>query len=170
MALIDLFNASFFEAIEKEVLVSVGVSLSRNKKVVTARTIKSVRAVTIFKENSVEFEAYGAEGMPHIIQGKPANTKYPLDYKGTKENKSGKQIKVFELKPHLKDWKAIVGFGGSDFILARSIAKNARAPIDIASEAINYLSEKVPSMILKQFGKLLAVEIKSNFENSQDNV
>lgn len=165
MALIDLFGTTFFNEIEKDVLTSVGVSLSRNKKIVTARTVKSVRAVTIFKENTVDFEAYGGEGLPFIMTDKPAGTKFPMDYKGTITGPSGRPKKVFELKPHLKDWKAIVGFGGSDFMLARAIANNPRKAVDISIEAINYLADIVPEKVLKRFGKLLAVEIKKNIED-----
>jgi len=167
MALIDLFGTSFFNGIEKDVIASVGVSLSRNRKIVTARTIKSVRAVTTYNENSIEFEIYGGEGMPYIMTDKPANTKYPLDFKGTAIGKNGKTLKIFELKPYLKDWKAIVGFKGSDFILARAIAKKERKAINISTIAIEYLSEKIGPKILSKFSRLLAVEIQTKFENKE---
>ena len=164
MADINLLGSAFFKELETDVLASVGVSLVRHKKVVTARTVKSVRAVTTFSNTKVTISAFGGEGMPFIIKGKPANTKYPLDYKGTKVGKSGRSVKVFELKPKLKDWKAVTGFGGSDFMLAKAIAENKREPVDIATVAISYLSKQVTLKTLSKFSSLVATEIANNFD------
>ena len=162
MAFIDLFGTSFFKEMEQDAIASVGVSLSRNNKIVTARTVKSVRAVTIFNSESVSIEVYGGEGLPYIMTDKPAGTKMPLDFKGIENGK-----KIFELKPRLKDWKAVIGFGGSDFVLARAIAKNPRPAVDIATEAIKYLSETISPKILKLFGKSLAAEISKDFDDAK---
>ena len=61
---------------------------------------------------AVDIAVIAGEGMKYIVEGKEANTKYPVEKKGDK----------FELVQPLKDWKAIVNFQASDFILARSIA------------------------------------------------
>lgn len=165
MALIDLFGDAFFQSIEKDVVASVGVSLSRNRKIITARTVKSVRAVTIYGNNEVSFEAYGGEGLPHIMTDKPANTKYPLDFKGYEIGPTGRRRKVFELKPYLKDWKAVVHFGGSDFMLARAIAKKERKAVDISFEAIGYLKEKLVPKVMAQYKNIFQVEITNQFKD-----
>ncbi len=164
MSLIKLLNDSFFKELEQDSIASVGVSLSRNKKVVTARTIKSVRAVTAFTATDATVSVYGSEGLPFIIKGKPANTKLPVDFVGT-ETVNGRTRKVFELKRRLKDWKAVIGFSGSDFMLARAIAKNERKPVDIATDAIEYLNKTSSSKVLKQYTKILVREITKQIED-----
>ena len=169
MSLLDLFGDTFFKRLEEDTIAAVGVSLSRNNKIVTARTVKSVRAVTVFNSDSFCVEAYGGEGLPFIVTDKPANTKMPLDFVGTETGPTGRSRKVFELKPRLKDWKAVIGFEGSDFMLARAIAKNPRKAVDIGTEAAAYLNTTVSAKILKAYRAILASEIQTNFEENQDN-
>jgi hypothetical protein len=164
MGLIQLLDKSFFKILEEDAISSVGVSLSRNNKIVTARTIKSVRAVTVFTSEEATVAVFGSEGLPFIIKGKPANTKLPVDFVGT-ETKNGRTRKVFELKQRLKDWKAVIGYDGSDYYLAKTIAENERKPVDIASEAIRYLEKTTSSKVLRQYRKILVREIIKPLED-----
>lgn len=166
-SLINLFDNSFLKEIERDTIAAVGISLVRNKKVVTARTIKSVRAVTTFfpSDSVIDVSAYGGEGLPYIITDKPANTKYPMDFKGTTVGPTGREKKIFELKPRLKDWKTVIGFEGPDFLLARSIAENPRKAIDISVEAIKEINRTVTPKVMKRYGSLFATFIIDNFED-----
>lgn len=164
MGLLSLFDKSFFSRAEEEAVLAVGLALSKNEKIVSARTIRSLRAETIFEGDKAIVRVYGSEGTPFIIDGKPAGTKYPMDFVGTKKGKSGRDIKVFELKPKLKDWKALVGFDGPDFLLARAIAENPRDPIDIGGQASEILRPKIDGKILKGFTTLISNRITTEFK------
>ena len=165
MAVINLLGQEFFREMERDVVASVGVSLVKNGKVVTARTVKSVRAATTFNGERAEFEAYGGGGLPFIVQDKPANTKLPVVFVGTRTGRGGREVKEFELVAPLRDWKNVVGFGGSDFLLARAIAKNPRKAVDIATAAFDYLNKKTVPKIAKRFGSLLARELVNPFKD-----
>lgn len=163
--MIRLLGAKFLQEVENEALASVGVSLVRNNKVVTAKTIRSLRAQSVVYDDALEVEVYGDMAIQYIQEGKPAGTKLPVDYKGTRTGRGGKPVKVFELKQHLKDWKAAVGFGGTDFQLARAIADNARAGVDLRPVAFQYFMEKTGKKIIKEWGRLVTLQIQQSFDD-----
>lgn len=142
------------EEISKDLGTSVVIALKQLDKVVTGKTAQSIRTESERKEGLIEISVFGGAGMKYILEGKPANTKLPVEKKGNK----------FELVQELKDWKNIRNFKGSDFLLARAIAKNPRDPVDIASKALeifnNLYGEKTGSNILTLVASDFAKEFK----------
>jgi hypothetical protein len=159
--LLRLLPNAFFKDLENEAIVSVVLALQRNNKVVTGQTAKSVKGTTSLDSSRsiANIGVLGGGGLPFIIKDKPPNTKLPLRKVGDS----------FELVPSLKAWKRAVGFAGSDFLLARAIAKNPRPAIDIAGEAMDIFIKRTSGKIPKAFAKIVGAEIKKNFDESQKN-
>jgi len=128
---IQLVPDSFFDQVQKDLGTSTVVALQRLNKIVSGKTARSVRTERKRSATAVDIALIGGEGMKYIIEGKEANTKYPVVKKGDQ----------FELVQNLKDWKALVNFQGSDFLLARSIALNPRDPVDVAGETLRVYQE-----------------------------
>jgi hypothetical protein len=129
--IIQLIPDSFFDQIQKDLGTSTVVALQRLGKIVSGKTARSVRTEMKRNPTAVDIAVIAGEGMKYIVEGKEANTKYPVEKKGDK----------FELVQPLKDWKAIVNFQASDFILARSIATKKRDPVDVAGETLKVYQE-----------------------------
>lgn len=127
----DLIPASVIKKMQGDLVASAVIALRRNDKVVTANTSKSIRGETKHTKEGIDIYIYGSGGLKYIMEGKPANTKLPVKKVGN----------TFELLGSLKDWKAIRGFQGSDFVLARAIARNKREPIDIAGQTLDIYEE-----------------------------
>lgn len=157
--ILKLLPNSVFKELQNEAIVSVVLSLQKNNKVVTGRTAKSVDAKTVFSSSIsvADINVFGGGGFPFITQNKPPNTNLPVRKVG-----SG-----FELVPELKSWKAAVGFGGSDFLLARSIAKNPRAAVDIVSPAEEIFLKRTKGILPAALAKLIGTELKNNFEKDK---
>lgn len=154
-----LLGKDFFAELERDLVTSTVLALRQNKKIVTARTARSVRAETIVEGPAViSVNSIGSGGLPFIISGKRPNTKLPVRKIGNS----------FELVPELKDWAKTVGFSGPDFVLAREIAKNARRPVDIGKFtqenflkiARRKIGKKISSLALKDFSKDLKKDVK----------
>ena len=133
--------------IERDLITAYALSLSRNKKIVTAKSVRSLRSESEASESSVTGRLYGSGGIPYILEGKPANTKLPVDFEGVFNGK-----KRFSLKPDLKSWKAKKGLNIPDFVLARSIAKKKREPLDLSIIATQYLMETTIPLIVDLAG------------------
>lgn len=129
--IINLLTPQGIDEIRKDLGTSAVVALKRLGKVVTGKTARSVRTTDARGNGFVDFNLFGGGGMKYIIDGKKANTKMPVEKKGDK----------FELVQELKDWKAVVGFNGPDFLLARAIAKEPRDPVDVASKTLEVYQE-----------------------------
>ncbi len=128
---IPLISEKFVNDLNKKLGTSTVVALKRLGKVVTAKTAKSVRVTTERVGASIESKIYASGGMKYIVEGKKANTKYPMRKVGDK----------WELAQELKDWKAVKKLDIPDFLLARGIAKNKRDPVDVAGETLNVFQE-----------------------------
>lgn len=157
--LLRLLPNEFFKDLESEAVVSVVLALQRNNKIVTGATARSAKGITSLDSSRsiANVGVIGSEGLPWIVKGKPANTRYPMRRVGDK----------FELVPSLKNWKRAVGFGGSDFLLARSIAENPRKPIDIAGEAMQIFLKRTENKIPSALARIVGKEIKQKFDESQ---
>jgi hypothetical protein len=131
MALIKLFEGRIIPQIEKDLKQSVVITLFDLNKVVSGATAKSVRTESETDNEEATISVYAGCGMKYIIEGKPANTKYPMKKEGNK----------FVLLDELKYWKKLVGFQGSDFLLARTIAQNKRDGIDVAGKSLEYFEK-----------------------------
>lgn len=153
-SVIPLIPEKFIQDLNKKLGTSVVVGLKRLNKVVTAKTAKSVRVESQRTADSIESKVYAAGGMKYIVEGKPSNTKYPMRKVGDK----------WELVPELKDWKAIIGFGGDDFLLARAIAKKERAPVDVASESLTVFQELYGNKINRDLLTFTASKLGSEFK------
>ena len=157
--LLRLLPSSVFKELENEAIVSVILALQQNGKIVSGRTAKSVNAKTKFSSSvsEADINVSGDDGMKFIIEGKPAKTKFPVRKVGSR----------FELVPELKSWKALVGFGGSDFLLARSIANNPRAPVDLATPAQKIFLKRTEGILPEALARLIGKEIKENFDKDK---
>ena len=147
--IIKLIQDSVFETAKNDLVVSSVLALKRLNKVVTGKTAQSMRGEYVRSDDNVEFSVYGSAGLKYILEGKPANTKLPVKKTGGK----------FELVQELKDWKAIVNFKGSDFILARTIAENKRDPVDVASVAIEIFNEMYMDKLSKNILSFTSIEM-----------
>lgn len=132
MSLIRLIDGSVIQQIERDLKQSVVITLFDLNKVVSGATAKSVRTESETDNEEATISVFAGQGMKYIVEGKPANTKYPMKKEGGK----------FVLLDELKYWKKLVGFQGSDFILARTIAQNERKGIDISSKTMKVFEEK----------------------------
>ena len=150
---IGLIPIKTIEEIESDLVTAGVLALRRLGKIVTAKTAKSLRAESTVKKNKIDFALYGSGGIKYIMQGKPANTKLPVKKVGGK----------FELIQSIKDWKAVVGFGGSDFLLARAIARNKQEPKDVGGLTLeiyekNY-SDKISQQLFSIYAKAVGKEL-----------
>lgn len=157
--ILRLLPSSVFKELENEAIVSVVLALQQNGKVVTGRTAESVSAKTDFasSDSKADILVTGGDGMKFIIEGKAAGTKFPVRKVGSR----------FELVPELKAWKAVVGFGGSDFLLARSIANNPRAPVDLATPAQKIFLKRTEGILPAALAVLIGKDIKENFDKDK---
>lgn len=151
---IRLITDRFINDLNKKLGTSTVVALKRLDKVVSGQTAKSVRVDSERTEGAIESKVYAAGGMKFIVEGKKANTKLPMRKVGDR----------WELVPQLKSWKAIVGFGGSDYLLARYIAKNERAPVDVASETLTVFQELYGKQINSQLLSYAASQLGAEFK------
>jgi hypothetical protein len=131
MALINLIDKSIIKGIEQDLVNSTVITLKQLDKIVSGATARSIRGETEIDNEEATISIFGGFGLKYIIEGKPANTKYPMKKEGNK----------FVLVDELRYWKKLVGFQGSDFVLARSIAKNKRDGIDVAGKTIEYFEK-----------------------------
>ncbi len=146
MALINLIDKSIIQGIQNDLVTSTVVTLKELNKIVSGATARSIRGETEIDNDEATINIFGGFGLKYIIEGKPANTKYPMKKEGNK----------FVLVDELRYWKKLVGFQGSDFVLARSIAKNKRDGIDVAGKTIEYFEK---AYIPKTTNALLAHSI-----------
>ena len=149
MSIVDLVPGSIIEKIQQDLLASSVIALKQNDKIATAQTAQSMRAENKRTKEGAEILVYGAGGLKFIMNGKPANTKMPVRKVGNE----------FELLGSLKDWKAVRGFQGSDFLLARAIARNKKEPIDIAGETLDIFNERYAAKNLKPLLSFSASEL-----------
>lgn len=132
MGLIRLIDGSIIQQIERDLKQSVVITLFDLNKVVSGATAKSVRSESETDNEEATISVFAGQGMKYIVEGKQANTKYPMKKEGGK----------FVLVDELRYWKKLVGFQGSDFILARTIAQNERKGIDIAGKSMKVFEER----------------------------
>jgi len=152
--IVPLISQKFITELNKKLATSTVVALKRKDKVVTSKTARSVRVESERTENSIQSKIFAGGGMKYIVEGKPANTKLPM-------RKVGSQ---WELMPELKSWKAITGFAGSDFLLARFIAKNKRDPVDIAGETLTVFQELYGRQINSELLSFTASKLGAEFK------
>jgi hypothetical protein len=150
MALIKLFEGNLIQQIERGLKQSVVITLFDLNKVVSGATAKSVRTESETDNEEATISVYAGGGMKYIIEGKPANTKYPMKKEGNK----------FVLLDELKYWKKLVGFQGSDFLLARTIAQNKRDGIDVAGKSLEYFEKTYLSKIENTLLSHTVLEVK----------
>lgn len=111
--------------IAKRIRSSFQIALERHEKIATGDTLRSIEVRDKVTANYVRFEVYAGDGFKFVQWGKRANTKLPVYKEGGK----------FHLVKPLARWKKARGLTMPDFLLARSIAKNPRAGIDLIGEA-----------------------------------
>ena len=115
----------------------------------TAETARSVRGETTKGKDFVDIGILAGGGMKYIVEGKPANTKLPMQ-------KVGGEWQLFQ---RLSDWKNIIGFDGPDYLLARSIAKNKRDPVDVAGKTLEVFNKLYAPKLNKSIITLTAKEV-----------
>ena len=132
--------------------------LTEKGKIATRRTINSIDPSYKVLGDSVNVKVTADIGLFFIQSGKRANTKLPLKKQGDK----------FVLVDRLKDWKSAVNFGGSDYLLARAIAKKARRGIDITGIVIDRSKDELNRFIAQSaaanFRDVIVTDIKNVFK------
>lgn len=83
-SIIPLIRENFIKDLNKKLGTSTVVALQRKQKIVSGKTAKSVRVESKRTEESIESNVYGSAGMKFIIEGKKANTKFPVRKVGNK--------------------------------------------------------------------------------------
>lgn len=133
--------------------------LTRKGKVATRRTINSITPGQRIRSEGVTAYIIADRGLFFIQSGKRANTKLPV------RKVSG----GFELVPRLKEWSDAVGFGGSDFMLARAIAKKSRAGIDITGQVLNenmkIITDTIGMASTDEIKKQIGAQLRDTFKN-----
>lgn len=151
-----LVPSRFLSSVRNDLGTSAVLALKRLDKIATARTAQSIRTEGAILNDGLEFDVYAAAGMKYIIEGKSPNTKMPVKKVGDK----------YELFPEIKDWKAVRNFRGSDFMLARAIARNEQKPIDVAGMTLEIFQDiygdKITSRLLTFYTSEVGDEFKKN--------
>lgn len=155
-SLIKIIPVSFLEQIQKDLGTSAVIALKRLDKVVTGKTAKSITTDSNVGNEEIDISVFGGGATKYIIEGKPANTKLPMKKNGSK----------WELVQELKDWKAIRGFGGSDYLLARAIAKNKREPIDLGQKTLDVFNELYASKIESKLFSYVISSVTGEIKNT----
>ena len=114
------------ERVESLLLASFQRELALKGKIATRATWNSIDTRHMRSVNAVRVEVLGGRGWFHIEAGKRANTKLPV-----KKGPDGK----FRLVEPLLSWKRVVVPNIPDYLLARAIARKARAPVPLTRPA-----------------------------------
>lgn len=153
--IIPIIPARFINQVEKDLGASAVLALKRLDKIATAKTAKSIRTESDRNKVAIEIAVVGGESLKYIIDGKPPNTKMPVRKVGSK----------FELIQEVKDWKAVRGFRGPDFLLARAIAKNEQKPNDVAGLTLEIFNELYGDKISNQLLSFYAESVGEGLTN-----
>lgn len=121
--------------------------LVENRKVATRRVLNSIKGQFQEQAKGAIIKILADQGLFYIESGKRANTKLPVRKVGDK----------FELFPRIQEWRDVVGFGGSDYQLAKAIAKKARKGVPI--------TEIVLQRALPQIRLLVRQWLRNEFTN-----
>lgn len=146
---IKLVPVERFQTAANQLTSSTVVALQRMEKVVTGKTANSIRTELKETQTGYELLQYGGESVRYLIEGKPANTKLPVQKVGDK----------FELFQSIKDWKAILNLEMSDYVLARAIARNERPPINLAEKSLEVFAEQFQSKLENSIISFTAQEV-----------
>lgn len=117
-------------------------ALERHDKVATGDTLRSIAVKKKQTKSYLQFLVYAGDGFKYTQWGKRANTKLPVYKEGGK----------FHLVKPLAAWKKALGLTMPDFLLARSIARKARAPVDLIGEAEQDIKTYFEAAIIKEIG------------------
>lgn len=123
--------------------------LQANKKVVTRRTFNSFEGDFTASSNNLRIVLTADKALFYIENGKRANTKLPVKKVGG----------TWQLVERLEEWKDAVNFGGTDYQLAYSIAKNRREGIDISGQAKQRVNKKILEAISTFFRTEIPLQI-----------
>lgn len=143
--------------IEQDMSTATALSIKKFLETATGLTLRSVQTeITQEREGFLEFTSSAGGAVPFRTFGKPANTKLPVVKNGER----------FELVPRLKDWKRIRNFSGNDYLLARSIARKALAPIDFGEEALKQFNKiRRNEGLIDTFTADIANDLEKEFED-----
>lgn len=120
-------------------LEKYGEILSRLNKVATGRTRNSLHYEYDVTPTEVSIKIRSDVGLLFIELGKRANTKLPVR----------KVNGVWQLVPRLEEWRKAVGFGGTDWQLAYTIAKNPREGIPVTDMVLQELRPIFAALLLQ---------------------
>lgn len=126
----------------RRIRTSFQIALERHDKVATGSTLRSIEVRKVAKPTFYGFEVWAGPGFRFTQWGKRANTKLPVYKQGGR----------FYLVPELAAWKKAVGATMPDFLLARSIARKARAPVDLIGEAEKDIKTYLEKSIIEDLG------------------
>ena len=133
--------------------------LAEKKKIATRSTINSITPRHRLKKDGVVAYVESGKGLFFIENDKRANTKLPVRKVGGK----------FKLVPELEAWKKAVGFGGPDYLLARSLAKKPRKGIDITGMVLEderaNIAFEIGQIVTDDIEKTTVNELRNAFKN-----
>lgn len=126
-------------------------ALEAHDKVATGDTLRGIKVKIDRDASSITYSVYAGPGFYYTQWGKRANTKLPVYKEGNK----------FKLVEPLARWKKARGLTMPDFLLARSIARKARAPIDLIGIAAKDITGYLDEAIIKEIGmeKYVALQL-----------
>lgn len=153
---LKLITQKRINQIEQDMSTAVLIATRKYINPATGKTERSIETVVSERTDTViGFSTSGAGAIPFVIEGKPANTKLPVR----------KTANGFELVTDLQEWKKIRGFGGSDYLLARSIARKAKAPVDLGAESLRVFDQINRNKdLIDTFTENLANNIEDGFK------
>jgi len=132
--------------------------LQEKKKVATRTTINSIKGDYRLTKDGVTAFVEADQGLFFIEKGRRPGGKLPVRKVGDK----------FRLVPRLQLWKNAVGFGGSDFLLARAIAKKGVKGVDITGEVLDAervnISYEVGVTVTEDITDVIVQELKNNLK------
>lgn len=133
--------------------------LTQKNKIATRTTINSIKGGHRKNRDGVTAYVSADRGLFFIQSGKRANTKLPMKKTGGK----------WRLVERLELWKNAVGFGGPDFLLARSIARKSRKGIDITGQVLEEeranIMHEIGVEVTDEVENVLVQELKDAFKN-----
>jgi hypothetical protein len=132
-------------------------SLTRRDKVATRQTYASVNAVsTATPSGSLSVLGSAGEGWRFVEAGKRAGTKLPMV----------KTADGWRLVDRLAAWKKARALTMPDFLLARKIAVNPRAPVELSRPALhdaaNALTPRIFDAMVSYVASSLSMVVAKN--------
>ena len=154
--MIEIPTAKIADRVIDLLIREIELELKARKKVVTGRTLKSLTGVSDESFRRAFIKVLSDPSLGYIISGRRKGAKYPGEVVDGK----------FELFPEVREWKEKVGFGGTDFVLARAISENGIKPTPIIQTVLARVQQRVYDIILDEWTEEVRTEVFSDIRQS----